>query len=121
LTFSRVVSKLRTRNESRRRVVSGLTHQKPWSLSVPLYSPNSCSTRASFGFTTVRPKRPTVETTSAVTHDRTAQPLWLRTAEMKSGMQATITATSTNSISQPETPRMSFSRNIGLSRTITSS
>ena len=36
LTFSRLVSKFRTRQLTRRRTVSGTTHQKPGRVTVPI-------------------------------------------------------------------------------------
>ena len=57
LTFSLLLSKLRMRSDTRRRVVSGFTHQKPCSLSEPLYVRTAGPPCAWFGFTTVSPAK----------------------------------------------------------------
>ena len=44
LTLSRLVSKLRTLMLTRRRTVSGRTHQKPGRATVPTYRPKNCTT-----------------------------------------------------------------------------
>src|SRR5690606_25105150 len=65
-TFSRAVSKLRTRRERRLLVVSGTVRWKPGRFTEPTYRPKNCTTRASFGLITVKPDATTATSRLAV-------------------------------------------------------
>ena len=111
-TLSFALSKLRTRRETRRRFVSGFTHQKPWSRRVPRYVPKSCTTCPSFGFTIWSPAKQTPSTTSTSSSTTSRGRFWARAAIVMPTVDSTSTATSTSSISHPDDASTFFSRNM---------
>src|SRR5439155_18764821 len=97
LTLSRLVSKLRTRTLTRRRTVSGRTHQNPARSTVPTYLPKNCTTDVWPGETTTS----AVATRIATPTGSHAHALWSRTATTAHHPQPASTRTA----NQPLTAR----------------
>src|SRR5918993_348547 len=109
-TFSRALSKFRTRIDTRRFVKNGLANRNPGWRAVPTYLPNSCRTLASFGFTTKRPAASTICTASATSAEMIHPVCSPRMPLISNQMEPATPARSRQTTAHPDTAANSFSR-----------